>query len=188
MSLKKLSFISLAFLSINSFAMQEPTEKPVGDTNEQTNEHPSQKQTAKQTFAKSQEVHLLKYYCAKQILINQPEIIEKLNRDKEFAKNIPLELQDYLKFVQKKEELNKYNLTHKLKTHLENCLERLSFVAIKTILETVNFLYDEDPRYYIPFQYYLSSIHEADLCDDYKRNQLICQKFMKYFPNDINRH
>jgi len=144
MSLKKLSFILSTLFMLNSYAMQEPTEKPVGNTDEQ----PSQEQTAKKTLVKSPEVQTLKYFCAKQVLIN----LEELNTDEEFAKNIPMELQDYLKYVHKKEELNQHRLVPVFKKYLEKCLDSLSFEAIQEILSIITKVYQKSHKNCIELQ------------------------------------
>jgi len=96
MSLKKFSFILLAFFSSNSFAMQEPN-------NEQTNDQQSQEQAAQQTTEKT--------------------------------------LQDDFKHLDKKEELNKYNLIPIFKKYLEQCFDNLSFEELKKILCLIDKLY-----------------------------------------------
>jgi len=160
MSLKKLSFISLTLLGLNSYAMQEPTEKPVGDTNERS----SQEQTSKQAPAKNQEIQTLKYDCAKHILINQPGIIEELNIDEEFAKNVPMELQDYLKYVQKKEELNKHELVPIFKKYLEQCFDNLSLDQLQEILSIL----DKAPSATSTImQRLIPNMSKSLFCDDY---------------------
>jgi len=156
MSLKKLSFILLMLLSYNSYTMEEPnhSQKKIKfdeadkQTNNEINNQPS--------IIKPTKVKKLKFYCAKLIFENKIS-----------TENLYPELQDYLKYFDKKEELGKYALIPIFKKYLRGCFDNLSLEELKEILNIFYVVYKISPRKCTFLQRHLPNLIKIIFCDNY---------------------
>lgn len=117
MTLKRLSLILLALFSININSMEE-----------QNDEKSSEEKSNEQAFiVKSLEAKKLKFLCARKIL-----------KDNISTKNLPDDLNDYLKHFEKHDVLEKHNLAPVFKKYLIQCFDYLSLEDFKDILQIID--------------------------------------------------